>query len=681
MLFKRDIRKTSDRSYTKTARKGCLAVAVSMVAAMVLFTGSFMPAFGQAGAPQAPLVIGTKELTPEAMKQAEPKLHRQEFSDKGINIELTVKPLYGAEIVEGELTELRFRITDSTTGNPIQSLYPGSWVDARKAAQKDHPAIGPVGCADKIRAYFKGIVAYRPLIDLNGYYVLAMNNDASINVIDPYVSLAGKTSLFTVVHLRAPAQDWTYGADERNLFVTLPRAGLVAVVNIEKFEVSKNIAVGKNPQKIALQPDKRYIWVSLDSDTPDEGGVAVIDASKQELAATIKTGAGRHTVAFSDDSLFAFVTNSGDGTLSVIDVQKLAKVTDIKAGTVPSSVTYSSLSKSAYVTSEGEGTIRVIGGKGFDETAVIRLKPGLQVMRFAPGDRWGFAANGRENVVSIIDASNNTVAHTVEVMPEPDQITFSRTFAFIHSRADAKYTMIDHTTLGKAEVLRTFNIPGGEKPPGNSRYYSPADMILPTFMEGHILIVNPADEKIYYYMEGMDVAMGSFRSYGGQVPRAVLTVNRNLRPVEPGVYASTIRVPGSGDFEVAIFLDSPKMSHCFTFTATPNPTFAGKSEPDMEVLNKDLQAAAGEIFRLKVRIYNIANGKAIEDAGDLVVQTFHAASMSNFMFAGRHTGEGVYEVPVRLDQPGVYYLVLTSRSKNIRADSLKPVMLIVGAGK
>ena len=65
--------------------------------------------------------------------------------------------------------------------------------------------------------------------------------------------------------------------------------------------------------RIALQPDGRYVW-RLDG-SPQ---VAVIDTASNKLAATVPVGAGLHNIAFTSDSLMAFVTNSAADTVSVM---------------------------------------------------------------------------------------------------------------------------------------------------------------------------------------------------------------------------------------------------------------------------------------------------------------------------------------------------------------------------
>ena len=49
----------------------------------------------------------------------------------------------------------------------------------------------------------------RPQIDLNSYFVMVLNRDPSISVIDPVVGISGITSLYTTIQLKRPGADWT----------------------------------------------------------------------------------------------------------------------------------------------------------------------------------------------------------------------------------------------------------------------------------------------------------------------------------------------------------------------------------------------------------------------------------------------------------------------------------------
>ncbi|MEI7706611.1 MAG: hypothetical protein WCK73_18665, partial [Deltaproteobacteria bacterium] len=134
-------------------------------------------------------------------------------------------------LVEGEYADVRFRMTDAASGLPVPGLKPAAWMDVTGAVA------GSVGaqrdCKDKVALYLQGTVGIRPMVDLNSYYLLVLNQDASISVIDPVVSMTGSTSLFATIVLKRPAADWIRSADRKRLYLSLPKAGEVAVVDAE----------------------------------------------------------------------------------------------------------------------------------------------------------------------------------------------------------------------------------------------------------------------------------------------------------------------------------------------------------------------------------------------------------------------------------------------------------------
>ena len=81
-----------------------------------------------------------------------------------------------------------------------------------------------------------------------------------------------------------------------------------------------------------------------------------------------------------------------------------------------------------------------------------------------------------------------------------------------------------------------------------------------------MLIVNPADNTTYFYMEGMNAPASNYKVYGASA-RAVTVVDRSLREIEPGLYASKVKIPATGRYDVAFLLDTPQMLHCFSESA------------------------------------------------------------------------------------------------------------------
>jgi hypothetical protein len=132
----------------------------------------------------------------------------------GVVVDFSVTPAGRAKsLTEGEFADVRFRLTDETSGQALRTTTPGAWLDmaqiiqGRGAEQKS--------CKDKVSLYLKGVVGIRPMVDLNSYFVVLMNNDSTISVVDPVVSMAGATSTFASVMLKGPGADWVTSDRER----------------------------------------------------------------------------------------------------------------------------------------------------------------------------------------------------------------------------------------------------------------------------------------------------------------------------------------------------------------------------------------------------------------------------------------------------------------------------------
>jgi YVTN family beta-propeller protein len=252
-------------------------------------------------------------------------------------------------------------------------------------------------------------------------------------VIDPVVGITGITNLFAQVNLSRPGADWVLNDDNKKLFVTMPKAGKVALVDTESFKVSHELEAGDTPMRIELQRDQRYLWVGNDSDDLEKSGVTVIDAQDLEPLAFIPTGPGHHEIAFTDGDRYAFVTNRDGGTVSVIDVQSLQKIADVETGPRPMAVAYSSLGSAIYVTDADAGTITIIDPDTREIRARIEAEPGLGPMRFSKDGRWGMTVNATTDTVFVIDSSRDQLAHAISVGKQPYQVSFTNNLAYVRS--------------------------------------------------------------------------------------------------------------------------------------------------------------------------------------------------------------------------------------------------------
>lgn len=585
---------------------------------------------------------------------------RTKATRQGMAIELTVEPAAGKpdthRVVEGEYSNLNISIRDAATGSPLKALYPAVWVDQRKEFKGERTR-QELSCSEKIRSYLKGGLSYRPDIDLNSYYILSLNNDATISVIDPIMGVAGFSQMFKMILLKSPGADWISSRDEKTLFVTMPKAGQVALVDLEQFTVRDDLRAGEHPTRIVTQPDNRYLWVGNDA-AGSAGGVTVLDAVRGTTAATIATAPGRHDIALTGDSLHALVANRDAGTVTVIDTQKLQKVKELRTGRQPTAISFSPLSNSAYVVDETDGTITVIDGTSLEISRVIREEPGVARVAFAPGGRWGFILNRRTDKALILDASANAINYREPVGLDPEQVSFSSAFAYIRSRGTAEVTLLALDSIGKGTKVTGLKVSGGSRSPSESTYYPSAADSISTTPEGNsVVIASPSDATIIYYVEGMAVPMGSFIN-SGRIPRALRTVNRSLREVEPGVYSARIKVPRSGIYDVMLLLDSPRITECFSFQAEKNPALARmKTERPvrLDFLMDEREVAVGAPVLVRVRIVDEETGAPLTPPVELAaLPTLAPYGNWQERHATTSVGTGVYEFSFVPPQAGMY---------------------------
>jgi YVTN family beta-propeller protein len=437
-------------------------------------------------------------------------VNKETIFRKGMAVDFSVEPLVpertGGQVMEGDFANISFRISSAEDHEPLQGVYPGVWVDLVQTAEGEKKGVS-LDCKNRVGNYLQGLVGMRPMIDLNSYFVMVLNQDPSISVIDPVVGITGITSLYTSIPLERPGADWAKTTDEKWLYVTMPRAGKVAAINLDTFKVEKNLPAGEMPMRAAIQPDEEYLWIGNDVQGGVKSGVTVIDIDTGEIVKSIDTGAGHHEISFSSDSRRAFVTNRESGAVTVIDTGKLEVIGQVDTGSVPISVAYSPLSDAAYAADGLSGIITVIDPESGLSFEKIQAKPGLGPMRFSNDGRWGFVVNPNENLVFIIDASTNRLAHTVKVDNKPFQVALTETFAYIRSLDSERIAMINLQELNRGGDVIVNNFAAGVYPPGQVNDIRIADAMIPAAQDAAVLVASPADATVYYYMEGMNAPM------------------------------------------------------------------------------------------------------------------------------------------------------------------------------
>lgn len=584
---------------------------------------------------------------------------------EGIAIDFTMERLDAdgqtPRFREGDTVRFRFDIADVLSETPLSSVYPAAWMDLKP----DTEHLNPDACREKVEAFIGGSLLAPPELDLNTYYVLALNDDASISVVDPLFGF-GNTKLLDMVFLAAPGEDWLLTPDGSTLFVSMPEADQVAVVDTASWEVTASLDVGPRPGRLELQPDGRYLWVVYEGAREEGGasGVTVVDAEARRVVADVATGRGEHDLVLAGDRA-AFITNRDDGTLSVVDVESLREVAELPVGDEPVAVAHSELGEAVYVVDHAGGIV-VIDAESRKVGPRIEAEPGLTGIFFEPGGRLGFVVNPERDLLHLLDAASNRIVQSGEMEDGPDQVAFSDELAYVRHRGSELVLMIPLDQVGVAgRPIPLIDFPGGHKPFGEVSRPSPAASIVQAPGATAVLVANPADQAIYFYKEGMAAPMGHFRNYRRE-PRAVLAVDRSLRETRPGRYETTATLRRPGTYDVAFFLDTPRVVHCFEVEVAADPTRAAAG-PAVELKPRfeRRSVAPGERLSLTFEVLDRKSGRSLDGLEDLQVLTFRAPGHDQRRQWAEPVAEGVYGVEFSADRPGAYYVFARSQSMGL----------------
>ena len=654
-----------------------LRFALGLVSLLLANASAFsVQVYAQRESPRSERKASPARSTALASSAGKP-LVSQTFTQAGVAVKFSLEPVAadgdnGIKLLEGTEVKVRFEITETIAGKALTNLRPTAWMDFRGLGN----APDAKGCREKVQSLLQASFTDKADIDLNNYFILALNQEPNISVIDPF-SGVGATRLYTLVALRSPGEDWILSGDQKRLYVSMPLINQVAVVDTATWHVITNIDAGVKPARLVLQHDQRYLWVGNDSSELQSSGVTVIDTSTMAAATQLNTGSGHHEIGFTDDDRYAFITNKQAGTLSVVDVRKLARIKDVKIGLRPTALAFSSLSRTLYVANEGDGEVVAVDGQRHEILTRIKMQPGSHALRLMPGDRYGFVVNRATDTVSIFDVSTNRLLQQVPVGPGPDEITFTRDFAYVHSSGSEFITIISLIRLGKeGNEVSVSRFPSGEKAPRESPYTALADLVVPAPEQGAVLVANPVDKMIYFYAEGMAAPMGSFQNYGRD-PRGVLVLDNSLREIAPGVYSTTVRLPRRGHYDVPFLLDSPRLVNCFDFAVEENPalpkqkTVAIKVEP----LSVPPTIKVGETYQLRFKVIDTASNRPKPNLDDVGVLVFLSPGIWQQRMWARSLSEGIYEMSFIPPRAGVYYIFFQCPSLEVEFNQIPSLNL------
>jgi YVTN family beta-propeller protein len=641
-------------------RHGLIVVGLGVLCAAGCGTGAKT---GPDPIPQPSPLAASVPASPPADSPRPPGATVESVTREGVSIEVMVAPVQtrregpAGPLRAGDDVRLQIRVCD-TNGRPLPSAKLSAWLVAR---QGDSP-LRPPALARRVAALVAGDRLMPPEIDFNQYYVVALNDDATVTVVDPLSGFGG-TKLLALVTLPGPGADWALAAGGRLLYVSVPAADRVTAIDTLTWTIAGEAKGLSGASKLAIQADGHRLWV----ETKD--GVAAVDLAGMTVASRFATGQGPHDIALDPDDRRVFVTNRGSGTLSMIDARRLAKSFEVDVGPEPVSVAYSSAARAAYVTSGKGDELAVVDGDPPAVTARVAIGGGATSVRFGPGGRLAFVTHPDRDEVSVVDASVNRLVRTIEAGGVPDQVAFSDRLAYIRPRESPMVRLVPlDGVAGGGSTTTVLDVPGGQHPLGQGASRCAAAAIARAPGEGAVLIANPADKAIYYYQEGMSAPAGSFRN-ASRAPLAVLAVDRSLAATQLGVFEAVARLRNPGRFDVVVLLDSPRFAHAFGLDVadTPGrPPAPAAIEVRPEPRDNEAAPRAGSRTRVRLVMREQESRKPVAGRTDLRILAMLPSRWQRYERAAAAGKEpGVYEFDLVPPEPGTYHVHVECRSAGL----------------
>lgn len=140
----------------------------------------------------------------------------------------------------------------------------------------------------------------------------------------------------------------------RKLYVANTAGDTLSVIDLNRQTVMREIQIGKHPHGLALAPDHRRIYCSVES----ERAVRFLDTATDELVATVPTTGVPNQLAASADGRFVYVAINNKGVADVIDVGQGKVMKTLEVGRRPHNCYSPRGARHIYVTSIGDRLVK-----------------------------------------------------------------------------------------------------------------------------------------------------------------------------------------------------------------------------------------------------------------------------------------------------------------------------------
>lgn len=484
-------------------------------------------------------------------------------------------------------------LTDAASGRTIEGARPAAWMLARRS----EAVASERSCDDKAAALVAGSLGARADVDLNGYRLVTLNHDDTLAFINPHVGLQN-SKLESIVQLPGTGHDWVLAPRSQRLFVTLRERGEVAVVDVGTRRLVSNVSTGTGslPTRLVLDESAQRIWVGLDG--TDQ--VLALDATTGRELARVTVGLGLHTLTLEPGLPWLAVTNAASDTVTFVDRAQLVATATVRVGRTPVAAAWSAAAQRLAVLAINGGTLSLVDPAAATVSATVALERGAVALGLFDDGRRALVLNSRTDEASLLDLATPSIVARLAVPGRPDQIAFSREFAYLRSQATPNVQVLN-LAQARSGRLQAVAVPMGRSSPADAPAAMNVASVFAAAPEGNgMLVANAGDGSIYRYAEGMMVPVGSFSNYRRQA-RALRVLDTSLSERAPGLFEAQARIEHGGRYDVVVRNLRPAVTACFVVEARGGaavPVVAVPPLPKLEAVHAGAGRSAVVTFRM-----------------------------------------------------------------------------------
>lgn len=477
----------------------------------------------------------------------------QAVEQGGIAVELRF-----SQPVDG-IASAEIALTDAASGRGVPGARPAAWMLARRS----EAVAAERSCEEKAGALTAGSLGARADVDLNGYRLITLNQDDTLAFINPHVGLQN-SKLESIVQLPGRGHDWVLVPRSQRLFVSLRERGEVAVVDVGTRRLLATVSTGAGslPTRLALDAAAQRVWVGLDGASE----VLALDAASGREVARVGVGRGLHTLTVPEGQPWLAVTNADSDDVTLVDRARLVATATVSVGQTPVAAAWSAAAQRLAVLSINGGSLSLVDPVAATVGASVALARGVVALGLFDDGRRALVLNPLADDATLLDLATPRVVGRLAVPGLPDQIAFSRDYAYLRSEATPNVQVVSLAQAREGR-LQSVAVPMGRSSPADAPAALNVASVFAIAPEGNgMLVANPGDGSIYRYAEGMMVPVGSFSNYRRQA-RALRVLDTSLAERAPGRFEAAARIEQGGRYDLIVRNLRPAVTACFVVEA------------------------------------------------------------------------------------------------------------------